>query len=231
MDKIYSRFRVPKITTFSVKMSRKIFVVVIIILIIAYFTAIMIINSINPSLERQSIIIARATAERLSNEACQETMQGLGYQDLCEIQKDNDGNVTMINLNVINVNKVSSQIALKVQKKKKKNNNGTIIISLGSISGDKVLAGKGPKVEVKVETIGAIQTSIKSEFLEAGINQSLHKIYISIDCKMAIISPYKDTEEEIVTEVLLAESVIVGRIPQTYYNLNGMNEQDTMSLF
>ena len=129
------------------------------------------------------------------------------------------------------MNKVSSQIALKVQTELEKNNNGTIIISLGSISGDKVLAGKGPKVEVKVETIGAIQTSIKSEFLEAGINQSLHKIYISIDCKMAIISPYKDTEEEIVTEVLLAESVIVGRIPQTYYNLNGMNEQDTMSLF
>lgn len=231
MDKIYSRFRIPKITAFTVKTSRKIFILFVFTIAIAYSTAITIINSINPSLERQSKIIARATAEKLSNEACQEAMKDLKYQDLCEIQKDNEGNVTMLNMNVINVNKVSSKIALQIQEGFNKENNGTIKISIGSISGNKLLAGKGPSVDVKIETIGTIQTSIKSELTEVGINQSLHKIFLSIDCKTAIISPYKDTEEDIITEVLLAECVIVGKIPETYYNLKGVNADDTMNLF
>lgn len=48
---------------------------------------------------------------------------------------------------------------------------------------------------------------------------------------MSVITPYKDTDEEVSSEVLLAEAVIVGDIPETYYNLKGLSEDDTMNLF
>ena len=56
-----------------------------------------------------------------------------------------------------------------------------------------------------------------------GINQTIHRIYLNVTCKVNILTPFKDMEEEIINQVLLLENVIVGRIPETYYNLEGLN--------
>lgn len=226
MDIIYSRYNKRNFNYNKIKL----IIAVLTILIISYSTAIMIIKAINPTLERQSKIIARSLAEGLTNSITKEEMQNYKYEDLCSIQKDENGNISMLNLNIINVNKLTSTITSRLQKEINNNNNSIIKISLGSVTGNKLLMGRGPKINVKVETIGDIQTSIRSEVKEAGINQSLHKIYLNIECNMAIISAYKDTDEKISTEVLIAEAVIVGKIPETYYNLNGIGVDDTMNM-
>ena len=226
MDIIYSRYNKRNFSYNKIKL----IIAVLIIIIISYSTAIMIIKAINPTLERQSKIIARSLAEGLTNSITKEEMQNYKYEDLCSIQKDENGNISMLNLNIINVNKLTSTITSRLQKEINNNNNSIIKISLGSVTGNKLLMGRGPKINVKIETIGNIQTSIRSEVKEAGINQSLHKIYLNIECNMAIISAYKDTDEKITTEVLIAEAVIVGKIPETYYNLNGIGVDDTMNM-
>lgn len=226
MDIIYSRYNKRNFSYNKIKL----IIAVLIIIIISYSTAIMIIKAINPTLERQSKIIARSLAEGLTNSITKEEIQNYKYEDLCSIQKDENGNITMLNLNIINVNKLTSTITSRLQKEINNNNNSIIKISLGSVTGNKLLMGRGPKINVKVETIGDIQTSIRSEVKEAGINQSLHKIYLNIECNMAIISAYKDTDEKITTEVLIAEAVIVGKIPETYYNLTGIGADDTMNM-
>lgn len=230
MDIIYSRLRMPKMG--NMKMNnpqRYILIITIIVVIIAYSTAICIIKAINPTLELQSKSIARALAEKSTNEACQRAIENTKYDDFCTIERDSNGNIKLMNLNVININKTMSKIALDMQENLKKEKNGEISISVGSISGNKLLAGKGPSIKVKVETLGDIQTSVKSELKSAGINQTLHKIYMDISCELCIISPYKDVTEKISTEVLLAEAVIVGEIPESYYNFNGLTEGDTLN--
>lgn len=231
MDKIYSRFRLPsfhKKKEYNPKTRG--FSAVLIVFIIAYITALSIINTFNPSIERQSRVIAKRTAENCSSKACQETMKDMKYEDLCTIEKDSQGNVILMNMNIINVNKVSSEIAIKMQNMFNEEKNNSIEISMGSLTGNKILAGRGPKIHVKLELMGNIQTSIKSEIKEAGINQSLHKIYLSIKSEMSMISPYKDTDEEILTEVLLAESIIIGKIPETYYDLDGLTQEDALNV-
>lgn len=133
---------------------------------IAYATAITIINSINPSLERQSKVIAQNLAQSASNEATQNAMKNIKYADICQIEKDDDGNVKMMNLDVITVNEISSEIVLNMQEYFKKKEKDTVSISLGSLTGNKILAGRGPKINVKITTLGSIQTSIKSELTE-----------------------------------------------------------------
>lgn len=232
MDIIYSRFRIPKLNRTKINDPKRIvFIFVIIVIIIAYSTAVTIIKAINPTLELQSKSFARAMAESLSNKACQAEMEGKQYKDLCTIERDDNGNIKLMHLNVINVNKITSKISLNIQEELMKENNAIISISVGSISGNKLLAGRGPNIKVKVQALGDIQATVKSEFCDAGINQTLHKIYLSINCKMCVISPYKDTVEDVTTEVLLAEAIIVGDIPETYYNLHGLNASDTMNVF
>ncbi len=231
MDKIYSRFRLPRIVGASRLDNRKKFLLVILLIIlIAYITAVKIIDVINPMLERYARTYARATANKLANEATSQSMQNMTYQDLCEIEKDESGNIKLMKLNVINVNKICTDIGLKVQENLNNSLSSSFKIRLGSLTGNRILAGKGPNIEIDMETVGDIQTNIKSEFSSQGINQTLHRIYIDINCSISILTPYKDTEEKINLQVLLAEAVIVGNIPDTYYNLNGMSQGDTLNV-
>ena len=77
---------------------------------------------------------------------------------------------------------------------------------------------------------GTVETDLRSEFKEAGINQTLHRIYLEIRCDVSILTPYETINETIVNQVLLTEGVIVGNIPNTYYNLEGLNSEQMMEV-
>lgn len=87
-----------------------------------------------------------------------------------------------------------------------------------------MLAGKGPGVKITISTIGNVETDLKSEFTAQGINQTLHRVYLQVKCQISILTPFHDISREITNQVLLAENVIVGQIPNTYYNLEGLNQ-------
>lgn len=96
----------------------------------------------------------------------------------------------------------------------------------GSFSGFKFLAGKGPSVKIKISSIGTVETNLKSEFTSKGINQTLHRVYLEVKCRVNILTPFQDIEKEITNQILLLENVIVGHIPNTYYNLEGLNPEN-----
>ena len=86
-----------------------------------------------------------------------------------------------------------------------------------------MLSGRGPGVKIRISSIGNIETNLNSEFTSQGINQTLHRIYVDINCNVKVLTPFKDIERKITNKVLLAENVIVGHIPDNYYNLEGLN--------
>ena len=100
----------------------------------------------------------------------------------------------------------------------------------GSFSGFKLLAGRGPGVKIRISSIGNVETDLRSEFTSQGINQTLHRVFLQVDCEVSVLTPFKDISKKIANQVLLAESVIVGNIPDTYYNLEGMQESDVMEV-
>lgn len=79
-------------------------------------------------------------------------------------------------------------------------------------------------------TDGTVETDLRSEFKEAGINQTLHRIYLEVKCNVNILTPYSTIKETIVNQVLLVEGVIIGNIPDTYYNLEGLNDEQNMEM-
>ena len=94
-----------------------------------------------------------------------------------------------------------------------------------------MLSGRGPGVKIRISSIGSVETDLKSEFLSQGINQTLHRVFLDVKCKVAILTPFEDIEKEITNQVLLIENVIVGNIPDTYYNLEGLNpESDALEV-
>lgn len=93
----------------------------------------------------------------------------------------------------------------------------------GSFTGFKMLAGRGPGVKITISSIGDVETDLRSEFTSQGINQTLHRVYLQVKCHANILTPFDNISREITNQVLLMENVIVGNIPNTYYNLEGMN--------
>ena len=136
----------------------------------------------------------------------------------------------MISANVIPINEIISDIPVRIQDELNKKENSKFKISMGSLLGTKILSGSGPSIEAKMSTIWNLDTDLKSEFLEAGINQTLHKIYLQVECEVVILTPFDTIEEKIVNQVLLAEAVIIGTTPNTYYNFEGQTEGNELEI-
>lgn len=100
----------------------------------------------------------------------------------------------------------------------------------GSFTGLKFLSGSGPKIKVEISSIGNVKTDLKSEFIAKGINQTLHKIYLQIDCEVNILTPFDSISKKITNQILIGEHVIVGNIPNTYYNLEGVNKDNAIEV-
>ncbi len=100
----------------------------------------------------------------------------------------------------------------------------------GSFSGIKLLAGRGPGIKIRISTVGNIKTDVKSEFTSQGINQTLHRTYLDMKCTINVMTPFKDIQDDVTNRVLLSENIIVGQMPSTYYNLEGVNGSDVMEV-
>lgn len=228
MHKIYSRhrIRIPKICINENRIkngnSKKI-VKIILVLIIAFSTVKIVLDAVLPIFDNLCENEAKSIATIISNEQATVVMRQHSYDELFTVEKDNNGNVTMIKSNVIPINEIISDVAIKIQEEINKKGRDDIEIALGSFTGFKLLSGKGPGVKIRISTIGNVETDLRSEFSSQGINQTLHRVYLQVKCQISVLTPFDNITQDITNQVLLAESVIVGNIPNTYYNLEGLN--------
>ena len=236
MYRIYSRprIRIPKIFfrakgSFRNKRSKKI-VKVLIIFTIAFLTVKIILDSVLPIFDTLCENEAKSIATIISNEQATNVMREHSYDELFTIEKDTNGNVTIIKSNVVPINEIISDVANKIQIELDNKGREDIEIALGSFTGFKLLAGRGPGIKIRISTIGNVETDLRSEFIAQGINQTLHRVYLEVKCNVSILTPFDNIESQITNQVLLIENVIVGNIPSTYYNLEGLNQSDAIEL-
>ncbi len=200
------------------------------VVIIAVFIANRIIATIEPTMDVLCIDMAKSIATKVSNEQATIVMNNYKYEDISSVLKDEQGNVKMIQMNTVTVNAITSDVALKIQDGLNNYHSGEFYIKLGTFSGSKILSGRGPDIPIKMSTTGNVETDLVSQFSQAGINQTIHRIYLNVSCNVTILTPFDSLEENITNQVLLAEAVIVGDVPETYYNLNEITNDDLIEL-
>lgn len=237
-EKIYSRKRImiPRVQYYKTNNTNKNYkkqksiIKILIIFIIEILVARNIINAINPIIDTQCVNQAKNIATIITNEQSSIVMEKYKYEDLATVIKDDNGKIQMIKLNIIPVNEIISDVAIRVQNELNNVETADMGIRLGSFSGSKLLSYFGPKINIKISCIGNVETDLKSEFKSVGINQTLHQVYLDIDCEVMILTPYNTKNEKIKNQVLIAESIIVGEIPNTYYNLDGVDSSSAMKI-
>ena len=132
----------------------------------------------------------------------------------------------ILKTDVVTINKIASDIALEIEKQFNNLKDSYIYIPIGALSGNKYLAGIGPNINIKIIPIGNVITQIKNEFESKGINQTVYRLYLELTCNVSISTQYKNIESSVENQVLLVETVIVGEVPDSYYNLEGMKGED-----
>lgn len=235
-SKIYSRPRIkfPKIFFAnggdkSLKRKQKI-TKIFIIMVIAFSTVKIVLDAISPIFNALCEDKAKSIATIISNNEATNVMKDHTYDELFTIEKDKDGNITMIKSNMIQINEIISDVAVKIQNSINKRGSENIKISIGSFTGSKLLSGRGPGIPIKISSIGNVETDLRSEFSAQGINQTLHRVYLQVDCEVSILTPYNTISENVSNQVLLIENVIVGKIPNTYYNLDGIDSSNVLDI-
>ena len=138
------------------------------------------------------------------------------------------GNITYIEARIIPINEIIAKITNNIQTKLDLNSTIKVNINFGSISGISALSGISPNFKIAMERAGNIETEIDSKFESVGINQTRHRIYLILKCSVGILTPFKTINKEINSKVLLAETVIVGNVPATYYNYDNLGFEDVL---
>lgn len=222
MDKIYSRrkIKLPKIKAIKTQNKRikKIYFTVL-ILIVATLTVYKIMESIDPIFEGLCISKAQGIATEITNRKSSEVLAKYNYKDTVQIIKDSDGKNNMLKTDIVMINKIASDIAIEIQKELDEIEKQSIEIPLGALTGNQYFAGSGPNFKIKIISAGDITTDIKTEFKAAGINQTMYRIYLNLECKVSILTSYKTINKTITNQVLLVETVIMGEVPETYLQL------------
>lgn len=150
------------------------------------------------------------------------------FVDMVEYGHDANGDLNSIKINATRINAVMQRSVQKTQNGLSDMISSGVNIPVGSVSGITFLSGKGPNLNVAVIPVGAVDARLRSEFSEIGINQTIHKIYLSLDSTIKIIIPGAGNTIKSSSEVLLVESVIIGKVPDTYLNATTM--EDMMDL-
>ncbi len=93
-------------------------------------------------------------------------------------------------------------------------------VPLGNLSGSMLIAGRGMPIEIRLVPIGDVTADIHTEFIESGINQTLHKISMRVRVTLNVLTAGSSVKLEIASDITLAETVIVGKVPDAYTAIN-----------
>ena len=221
-DKLYSRRRI-KLPNFN--KLREISSFKIILLIMFFSIVILIIvflRSAYPVLKATCETTAASKGNKIISDEVSKVMKEYSYNSLIRIEKDINGKISFIETDSVKMNEVISKIVSNIQKEFDKIPRINVYVNMGSISGISILKNLEPQFEVELESAGNIDANVRTEFEDVGINQTLHKIYLDIDTRVGILTPFATFGKDIDSDVLLTEAIIVGEVPETYYNLNGL---------
>lgn len=162
------------------------------------------------------------SATDMINESIQNTLDDLDftYNDLVEINKNSENEITSVSCVSSKINNLKTDISDEINKGFENQDKNGFSIALGTISGINLFSGVGPEITIHFEKEGSVKTNIKSSFSSAGINQTLHRIYIEVSSDIVAVAAAGTYKSNVKTEFLLAETVIVGEIPERYASIS-----------
>ena len=147
----------------------------------------------------------------------------LGYGDLVTIQREESGAITSLSTDMASMNQLRAYLVNQILEELDGIDVSTIQIPIGSLFDSELLWAAGPSLHVRAMSVGTVQAEFESEFSEAGVNQTRHRIWLHLSIPATVLLAGSAIEVPLDTELCVAETVIVGQVPNTYLSLDGIS--------
>ncbi len=173
---------------------------------------------------------ARALAVQVLNQSAAELLSSgdVTYDRLMNVTMDADGQVRLIQANAPEMNRLAAQVSLLAQSRLAEKPDQAVRVPLGSALGLTLFAGAGPRIQVRILPVGSVHAEFHTDFQTAGINQTRHRISLTLTAQVQLVIPTGAKRVEVSTQVAMAESIIVGEVPQTFTDVG--NDMDMLDL-
>jgi sporulation protein YunB len=181
---------------------------------------------VRPLIERVSEFQSKTAAVRIINDVVLTELNSpaYSYDSIVNLAFDERGELWSITSDMNTINRLKSRSALLINEAVGGLEKMSIGISIGTISGVGFLYGRGPVLPVRVLPKGYANTELISEFTSAGINQTLHRIIMEVEVDITVIIPGFNRTMTVKTNYIVAETIIVGEVPNMYVQVSGTGE-------
>ena len=193
-----------------------------------FFTVVPIIifdKSLSYQLELYSKQIAiNKISSEISNAIYEELSRThITYDSIMKTENDINGRLTALKADMISVNILKNKLDIAVSEVCSRDTYFEMKIPIGNILGNSFLYGDGFDIGIKFRPVGRAVTNMSGDFKETGINQTLYRVSFDVDVEIAIVFPFRYVEVPLKIETVIAETVIVGEVPDsfTHFDLNG----------
>ena len=167
-----------------------------------------------------SQVLSGALAEALGD--------GVGYDDLMNVRMDDRGQVALLSANTVRMNRLADKAGEAALRRLQSMSSERVSVPLGAALGMTIFAGSGPRIPVSIVPIGSIATDFATEFEACGINQTRHKVYLRVSASIRIVIPTGARTTQVSANMLVAESIIVGAVPESFVGYNLGEEELNM---
>lgn len=202
---------------------RKLLRLIIILLVISILGLVFFRIKFNDAIRSLAETQVRNTTSDLINDAIDRQIEdgNVNYDRMVYFEKDLDGRITALKTNMSEVNRLKTDILNIINDEILALSKDDLGIPLGSLFLPELLSGKGPAIPVEILSIRNSDASFSSEFSEAGINQTLQQMNMHVSVDVTVLVLGRTNSFTISSQVVVAETIIVGDVPDTYFQTGG----------
>ena len=184
------------------------------------------VRNMDPLVRDMAVARAKNAATAAMQKAVAARMTGGQWSDLVQLVKDGEGQITAAVTDVGRVNELQAALAGDVIAALTAPNTADLGVPLGNLLPSPFFSGLGPKVPIRILSVSEVEVKLMSRFTSAGINQTLHRLLLTLSARVRVLIPTGTVTAIVYADVTAAETLIVGRVPDSYMYFEGSDQWD-----
>lgn len=176
-----------------------------------------------PIVKQAAMLKVENDAAGVINDAIESVVEAgkVDYNSLITLEKDGNGTVTVLKTNMAAVNQLKYDILNAVSERILDLSSEKITLPAGSIFFPELFSGRGPDIPIRLAALRSSSAQLESQFSDAGINQTRHEIIVVVSIDVTIVTPAGNVSVPVSSNAVVAETIIVGSVPETFVNVGG----------
>ena len=173
-------------------------------------------RAMTPIVEKYICQRAEQITANIVNSTMAEWNNCTPYTELLCITRDTNGNIEMVQSDAIEINQMQTALNTVIQQKLNELHRQAVQIPLGTLIGGNLLRERGPKITARFAFASSVQCALENQLQSAGINQTRHEVWLNVHVNVYAMVPFVREAQTITVRFCLAQTVIVGKVPDVY---------------